>query len=236
LTDWRAVSGETFNFETGQKHYEIYRWKIERPSSNNLVRLWAEIGDASLPDDTKVRLADVAWALGSFERAYDVLMADMTRAERAHNEGVPEPMVILSGPWGEDSLDLLFGMGLWLDLGDALVAYRTIEDRLEKAMTNRGVLRDPSTRWTKADVDRQLDQLRARTLPGLGTEKVTKMADVVLHHSWDPSAQPEMSFTVAWKGPNNETVDFAEDDVREDLRRLVEDTLTQVYGFIRAQL
>ncbi len=59
------TSSETVSTETLQQHYGWWRWRIERDSSNRLVRLWALIGDSSLPDDTKVRLADVAWAMGA---------------------------------------------------------------------------------------------------------------------------------------------------------------------------
>jgi hypothetical protein len=232
------VSGdrdETVSFETTRQHYGVWRWAIERSASARLVRLWAEINDSSLPDDTKVRLADVAWALGAFQRAHEVLQEDCIRAEKARRDGVPAVMAVLTGPWS-NSLDYLIAMGLWMDLGDVLVAYRTIPERLRKAMTSRAVLRDPSTKWTKADVDQQLAILQGRTLPGLGSEPVTRMAGTILHHSWDPSAQPSQSLILAWKGPNNETVDFAEDDVREALTTLVDDTLDQVYGFIRAQL
>jgi hypothetical protein len=225
-----AVSAKTL-----QEHYGIWRWKIERESSNRLVQLWARIGESSLPDDTKVRLADVAWALGAFERAFDVLMADMGRAERARSDGVPPVMGELTGPY-ENSLDYLLGMGLWMDLGDVLVAYRTICKRIDKVLRQGGVLRRATTKWTRQDVDDQVAMMQARTLQGLGADKVTIMASTVLHHTWEPSAQRDMGLQVYWKGPNHQTVDFAADDVREALTKLVEETLEQVYVFITAQL
>lgn len=50
-----------------------------------------------------------------FERAFDVLMADMERAERSRSQGVPDVMAKLTGPYAE-SLDYLIAMGSWLDL------------------------------------------------------------------------------------------------------------------------
>ena len=119
------------SFTTLQEHYGIWRWRIERDSSNQLVKLWSDIGASGLQDDAKVRLANVAWALGAFERAYDVLLADIVSAEKAHNEGVPPLLAYVTGPY-ENSLDYLLGMGLWMDLGDVLVAYRTIAKRMDR--------------------------------------------------------------------------------------------------------
>jgi hypothetical protein len=103
------MDAEMASFETAREHYGIWRWKIERDSSNRLVRLWAEIDGSSLDNDTKIALANVGWALASFERAYDVMLEDIVRAERARNQGVPAVMKILTGPY-EDSLDYLLGM------------------------------------------------------------------------------------------------------------------------------
>jgi hypothetical protein len=68
LLRWRAMSESRLSFETLREHYGIWRWRIERDSSNRLVELWAKIGASSLDNDTKVGLANVAWALASFER------------------------------------------------------------------------------------------------------------------------------------------------------------------------
>jgi len=121
-------------------------------------------------------------------------------------------------------------------LGDVLVAYRTIPMRLKRVMTARTVLRATGTKWTETDVDQQMDLLRARMLPGLGSDPVTEMANTVLHHTWEPSARQDLGIHLCWKGPHQQAVDFAEDDVREDLTRLVEETLRQFYSFIQDQL
>lgn len=227
-------SGELVSTETLQQHYGWWRWRIERESSNRLVMVWQEIAASALPEDTKVRLADVAWALGAFERAFDVLMADIERAERARREGVPPVLAMLTGPYPQ-SLDYLVAMGLWMDLGDVLAAYRTIPMRL-KHLTARPLLRAQSTKWTKADIDQQVDLFRARTIPALGAEPVMEMANTILHHTWEPSAQRDLSVQLHWKGAGHQIVDFAQDDVREALTKLVEETLEQVYLFVRAQL
>jgi hypothetical protein len=122
---------EMVSLATVRDHYGVWRWRIERDSSNRLVEAWAKIGASALPDDTTVRLANVAWAVAVFERAYDVLLADIVRAEQARNVGVPAVMALLTGPY-QDSLDYLLGMSLWMDLGDVLVAYRTIAERLKR--------------------------------------------------------------------------------------------------------
>jgi hypothetical protein len=99
------VSESRVSTETLREHYGIWRWRIERDSSNRLVQLWVKIGASNLDNDTKVDLVNVAWALASFERAYDVLVADMGRAEHAHNVGVPAVMSFLTGPY-EGSLTI----------------------------------------------------------------------------------------------------------------------------------
>jgi hypothetical protein len=114
--------------QTLREHYGFWRWQVERASSNRLVGLWTKIGSSSLDHAAKVSLANIAWALAAFERSYDILGEDIVRAERARNEGVPTPMAVLSGPYPA-SFDYLIGMSLWMDLGDVLVAYRTIMDR-----------------------------------------------------------------------------------------------------------
>jgi hypothetical protein len=55
----------TVSFQTTREYYGVWRWKIERQSSNRLVKLWAEIGSSSLDDAAKVSLVNVAWALAS---------------------------------------------------------------------------------------------------------------------------------------------------------------------------
>jgi hypothetical protein len=92
------VDSEMVSTQTLREHYGFWRWQVERASSSRLVGLWAKIGSASLDHAAKVSLANVAWALASFERSYDILGEDIVRAERARNEGVPTPIAVLSGP------------------------------------------------------------------------------------------------------------------------------------------
>jgi hypothetical protein len=63
-----------------------WRWRMELEPSNRLLDAWSAINASSLPDDTKVKHADVAWATAAFERAYHVLLADIVRAEKASSK------------------------------------------------------------------------------------------------------------------------------------------------------
>jgi hypothetical protein len=90
------VDAGSVSFETTREYYGIWRWKIERQSSNRLVKLWTQIGSSGLDDAAKVSLVNVAWALASFERSYDVLVEDIVQAERARNVGVPAVMKVLT--------------------------------------------------------------------------------------------------------------------------------------------
>jgi hypothetical protein len=228
------MDAETVSFETVMEHYGIGRWRIERDSSNRLVKLWADVDASGLPNDAKVRLANVAWALAAFERAYDVLLADIVRAERARNEGVPPVMWALTGAY-EDSLDYLLGMGLWMDLGDVLVAYRTIVKRLER-LGQRPIVRRSSTPWTADDIDREVRTLMGRTLPELSSQPVTILAGTILHDTWDPNVELSLAFNIYWKGSDPSTLDFAEGDFRAELSTLVDETLEQVDNFINSAL
>jgi hypothetical protein len=219
---------EAVSFQTTRVHYGIWRWKLERESSNRLVKLWMEIEASGLDNDAKVELANVAWALASFERAYDVLVEDIVRAERAKNVGVPPVMKLLTGPY-EDSLEYLLGMSLWMDLGDVLVAYRTIAERF-------GHLRRPARRKripiVVADIEREIGILKARTLPELSPEPVTKLANSILHETWHPNGPRTLAFELYWKGTHGESLDFAVADFRGSLKALVEQTLRQTYEFV----
>jgi hypothetical protein len=228
------MDAEMVSFETVQHHYGIWRWRIELESSNRLVRVWSEIDASGLADDTKVRLANVAWAVAAFERAYDVLLADIVRAEQARNVGVPPVMAFLSGPYGS-SLEYLLGMSLWMDLGDVLVAYRTIAKRLER-LRERQIARRSATPWSAADIDREIRILEARTLPELSTEPMTILAGTILHDTWDPSKGLTLAFRLYWKGSNPAALDFAEGDFRGALATLFDETVEQVGGFIRGAL
>lgn len=228
------MDAEMVSFETVQEHYGIWRWRVEKDSSNQLVELWSKIDASGLADDTKVRMANVAWALAAFERAYDVLLADIVRAEKARNEGVPPVMAMLTGPY-EGSLDYLLGMGLWMDLGDVFVAYRTVAKRLGR-LGERRIARRSATPWSAADVDREVRAFQDRRLPELGADPVTVMAGTILHNTWDPSVELSLAFRIYWKNSNPETLDFAEGDFREALAKLVDETVEQVRGFIAGML
>jgi hypothetical protein len=120
-----------------------------------------------------------------------------------------------------------------MDLGDVLVAYRTIMDRF-------GHLRDPfrrqSSPWPKSDVERELATLEARRLPELSTDSMRVLAIRIAHLTWDPKKGSNLDFQLYWKGTDLETLDFAEADLRGSLKTLVEETLRQVYEFILAVL
>jgi hypothetical protein len=228
------VDAETVSLATVRDHYGVWRWRIERDSSNRLVKAWAKINAFRLADNTKVRLANVAWAVAAFERAYDMLLADIVRAEQARNVGVPAAMAHLTGPY-EHSLDYLLGMSLWMDLGDVLVAYRTIAKRLKRLKEGR-IVRRSATRWSDADVDREVRILQDRRLPDLSNEPVTILAGTILHDTWDPSVGLTAAFQLYWKGSKPQTLDFAEGDFREALATLVDETVEQVSEFISGSL
>jgi hypothetical protein len=80
---------ESVSTEALQDHYQIWRWRLELDSSRRFVGLWQETNESQLDNDAKLAVVDVAWALASFERAYDVLVADLLRAERVQNIGAP---------------------------------------------------------------------------------------------------------------------------------------------------
>jgi hypothetical protein len=226
------VDSETVSTQTLREHYGFWRWRLERESSNHFVKLWAEIGSSNLDHAAKVSLTNVAWALASFERSYDILREDIVRAETARNEGVPDVMAILSGPY-QDSLDYLIVTSLWMDLGDVLVAYRTIMDRFGHV---KNPARGTNPAWAGSDVKRELAILEARRLPELSTDSMRKLAVTIAHHAWHPNRERTLGFQLYWKGTDPETLDFAEGDLRGSLNTLVEETLRQVYGFIEAVL
>ena len=228
------MDSETVSLATVRDHYGVWRWRIERDSSNRLVKAWAEIDASGLADDTKVRLANVAWAIAAFERTYDVLLADIVRAEQARNVGVPAAMAHLTGPY-EHSLDYLLGMSLWMDLGDVLVAYRTIAKRLERLGEGR-IVRRSATPWSAGDVDREVRILQDRRLPDLSSKPVTILAGTILHDTWDPSVGLTVAFQLYWKGSDPQTLDFAEGDFRDALATLVDETVKQVSEFISGAL
>ncbi len=217
------------SLQTMRGYHGIWRWNIERDSATRLVKAWSAISASEMPDSRKVRLANVAWAAGAFDRAYCVLLDDIVRAERAKNVGVPAAMKFLSGPY-EHSVDYLLGMGLWMDLGDVLVAYRTIAGRLARLKRHGG------RNWSADEIEREVRVLQGRTLTQLGPKPVTLLADAILHHTWDPSEAMTQGFTLHWKGSDPARLDLAEGDLRGALDTLVEDTLQQVDDFVSTAL
>ena len=79
-------------------------------------------------------------------------------------------------------------------------------------------------------------------MPEISPEPVTRLADWVLHHSWDTtrswdtSKGFDLSVQLYWKGENLSSLDFAEGDFRTSLDTLVDETLGQVDSFIRDAL
>jgi hypothetical protein len=221
---------ERVSMETLQDHYQVWRWRLELESSQRFVELWKEIGASNLGDGEKLILVDVAWALASFERGYDLLSADLLRAERARNQGVPAVMATLTGPY-EDSLDYLIAASLWMDLGDILVWYRAIADRLAHL---KGSARQARVLVKESEIRHQLDVLDRRRLPELSSERIRVLADNLLHHSWHPSrASSRLSIDLYWKGDDPKTVDFAQADFRLRLKAFVDETIEQISFFIR---
>jgi hypothetical protein len=102
-------------------------------------------------------------------------------------------------------------MPFWMDLGDVLVAYRTIMDRLRRL---RAPARRKNPAWAEADIEWQLAALEARRLPELSTDSMRVLADTILHLTWHPNKDSSLAFQLYWKGINSETLDFAEGDLR----------------------
>ncbi len=219
---------ETVSIETLQDHYQVWRWRLELESSQRFVELWKEIAASYLRGGEKSALVSVAWALASLERAYDILVADMVRAERVQNVGAPAVMVHLTGPY-ENSLGYLLAASLWMDLGEMVVWYRAIADRLGHL---KGSARQGRVSVTEADISQQLDVLDARTLPALSNKPLRYLAKNILHFSWHPSRAGDLSIDLYWKGDGPKTVDFAEADLRGQLKALIEETIEQVSNLI----
>ena len=119
-------------------------------------------------------------------------------------------MAVLSGPC-QDSLDYLIGMSLWMDLGDVLVAYRTIMDRFRHLRTTA---RRQSPPWPKADVYRELATLEARRPPELSTDSMRALAARIAHLTWHPNRNSALDFQLDWKATDPETLDLAAGDLR----------------------
>jgi hypothetical protein len=216
--------------ETVRDHYELWRWRLERETSMRLVDAWVRVGASSLHAGTKERLMHVAWALASFERAFTVLDEDAHRAQVIRkNQEAPAPMAVLSGPYAQ-SLDYLLTMGLWMDLGEVLIAYRTICDRF-------GHLREPVRKSrlgvSARDLEDEITTLEDRRLPSLSGTSIRDLATTILHHAWHPTRGNGLEIEIAWKGSADEPIiDFASGDVRGELVALVEETSAQVNGFL----
>lgn len=225
-----APAGETVSFHTTRHHYGIWHWRVERDASQRFVATWSKIAASSLEEDAQLRLSNVAWALAGFERAYDLLAENFHRVEQARLEGVPPVMQFLSGPY-ETSLESLLVASLWIDLAEVVTHFRTIVDRF-------GHLKRPARgNQLPADVsavDAELIWLKSLSLPALAAVPVTKLANNVLHEAWHPAGSSDgLSFPVYFR-PSG-AVDLAEDDLRGQLRELVEATLSRVTTFVLTQ-
>lgn len=91
-----------------ERHYELHRWRLELGSSQRFRHVLIDIANSGLDARDRSRVTNVVWALASFERAHAFLIANLRRADRAQNEGVPPAMAFLSGPY-KDSLDVTPG-------------------------------------------------------------------------------------------------------------------------------
>lgn len=156
--------------------------------------------------------------------------ADAKRAERIENQGAPAVLTFLSGPYGANSLGYLLATGLWMDLGEVLTAYRTLQDRfghLRRMVRSAGPLTEQDFQTEKAALD-------ARRLPELGTQPIRQLAVNVLHHYWHPTT-PGVAFAWAWTGkPGKRTVNFTEQgDLRESLFSVVGETVDQVVALVQ---
>jgi hypothetical protein len=220
------VSDETVSLQTAREHHRVWRWRLEVEPAQRFENAWVEIAASSLPDDAKIRLADVAWAASAFERAYHVLLDDIVRAEAAKRDGVPPILELLSGRYN-DSLERLLYTSLWMDLGDVFVAYRTIAKRVQCCK------RHP---FSDAEIKQEIDVFEGRRLPELSATRMTRLAGRILHTTWDPRDRRELAIQIYWKGPNGETLDFAEGDFRGSLSALVDETLDQTDSFISKAL
>jgi hypothetical protein len=216
--------------QTLREHYGFWRWRIERQSSNRLVKRWAQIGSSSLHHAAKVSLANVAWALASFEQSYDILREDIVRAEMARNTGVPPAMAVISGPH-QNSLDYRCLNGWIL----AMCSLRI--ERSWTASDTCGILSGAKVRhglnqtWSASSRHSKPD-----ASPELSTDSMRVLAIRIAHLTWDPEKGSNLDFQLYWKGTDLETLDFAEADLRGSLKTLVEETLRQVYEFFLAVL
>lgn len=223
-------AGDTVTFDTARHHYGIWHWRIEREASQRFVATWSKIAASPLAADAQVRLSNVAWALAGFERAYDLLAENFYRLEQARREGVPPIMQFLSRPYGT-SLESLLVASLWIDLAEVVTHFRTVVDRF-------GHLKRPARgNQLPADVsavDAELIWLKSLSLPALAALPVTKLADNVLHEAWHPAGSSDgLSFPVYFR--TSGAADLAEDDLRGQLRELVEATLSRVTTFVLTQ-
>lgn len=217
---------ELLSFQEARKQYGVWRWRIELDPAVRFGQSWADIGACADTESAKIRLLDVAWAEAAFMRAYNVLLEDCWRTQSARNEGVPAMMTVLSGAYF-DSLERLLTTSLWMDLGDVLIAYRTLTERVKKC--KRHVL-------TPQEIASQVKTLQQRRLPLLSDEPVTLVAGHILHASWDPVGQQPLTVQIVWKPTEPPTVDFAEGPFLESLADLVADTRQQVADFLARAL
>ncbi|WP_157743307.1 hypothetical protein [Micromonospora coriariae] len=218
------------SFEESFRQYSVYKWKIERESNQRLVKLWSEIGTSNQDDGVKLILTDVAWAVGAFERAHDVLEANAMRVEEFRRNGVPAILAFLSGPYHQ-SLDYNLAISLWMDLADVFVWYRTIVERL-------GHLKRPArkgaTLVTESEIETQIEKLRRRAVDEFDGARATALANKLLHESRHPGNAHDLSTSVYWKGESGDELDFAENgDARDSIWRLRQETVEQLVRFIQ---
>ena len=225
-----APAGETVSLATARRHHGLWQWRIERDSSQRFVSTWSRIAASDLEDVAKVRLTNVVWALAGFERSYDRLDENFYRLEQARLKGVPPVMEFLSGPFAA-SLESSLGASLWIDLGEVVTHFRVVVDRF-------GHLRRPARRKqlpaSVSAVEAEVAWLKSLSLPALSAGPATRLDDNVLHEAWHPAGYTEaLSFRVYFRASGS--ADLAQDDLRGQLRDLVESTLRRVITFVLAQ-
>jgi len=225
------MADETVSVETLARHYGQYRWVLERDSASRFAGLWGRIGASGLQGRDKETLTNVIWALASLERALQVLEADAKRAEEVANEGAPAVMLMLSGSYGPKSLEYLLATSLWMDLGEVLTAYRTLQMRLGHLLQAVRGRRIPLTR---PEFDAEVATLEVRRLPELGNRPIRELANNLLHQDWHPTTRG-VAFAWAWSGKEGDRkVNFTEEgDLRESLFAVVGHTVDQIASLVQ---
>lgn len=218
------------SFKEIANHYNLHRWRLERPASTRLLGVLVRLAGSSLRESDRACAANVAWAVASLERAYSFLVANLGRAEDASNVGVPPIMAYLTGPY-KISLDHLLATSLWMDLAEVLVCYRTVIERIGKL---KGPARRCRLSVTTSEIDQLVDQLNREVITQMSAEPVRELANTVLHHSWHPDRTGrKVDLTLAFLGqrPNIE-VDFTQGGFRDALHQLVVRTVEDTVALV----